>query len=106
MRVAAQLGETAIVTSFPLRMPDHVLAQAREAAREDNTSVNQLLTSFIAQGLGQRQGLRMMHERAARADVDAVLAMLDQAPDVPPDEGDERADDGGIGKPERSNAAR
>ena len=86
------------MTSFPLRMPDHVLAQAREAAREDNTSVNQLLTSFIAQGLGQRRGLRMLRERAARADVDAVLAMLDQAPDVSPDAGDERPDPVAVGK--------
>ena len=77
------------MSSFALRIPDHVLAQAKQAASEDNTSVNQLLSSFISHGLGQRQGLRMLRERAARADVPGVLSMLDGAPDVPPDEGDE-----------------
>jgi hypothetical protein len=31
----------------------------------------------------------MLKERAGRADIAAALAILDRAPDVPPDEGDE-----------------
>lgn len=87
------------MSSYPLRMPDHVLEQARQAAREDGASLNQLLTSLIAQGLGQRRGLRMMQERAGRADVDAVLRMLDGAPDVPPDEGDALPDESTPARP-------
>jgi hypothetical protein len=81
-------------------MPSHVLEQAKQAAKEDGTSLNQLMTSFIAQGLGQRRGLRMMQERAGRADVDAVLRMLDDAPDVPPDERDALPEQGTPTAPE------
>ena len=48
-----------------------------------------MIASLVAEGLGHRRGLAMMRRRAARGDVDAALAILDQAPDVPPDEGDE-----------------
>lgn len=37
----------------------------------------------------QRPGLEKIRDRASRADVAAVIAMLDGSPDVPPDEGDE-----------------
>jgi hypothetical protein len=77
------------MTNFALRVPDHVMEQAKAAAAEDNVSINQILVSFIAEGLGQRRGLKMMRERAARADVGVALAILDKAPDVPPEVGDE-----------------
>ncbi len=77
------------MTSFPLRLPEHVLAQARTAAEEEKVSVNQMLTALIAEGLGHRRGLRMIRERAARADIGAALEILSRVPDVPPDEGDE-----------------
>ena len=77
------------MTSYALRVPDHIYEQAKAAAEEDNVSINQMLVSFIAEGLGHRRGLRMMRERAARADVGAALAILEQVPDVAPDAGDE-----------------
>ena len=77
------------MTNFALRVPDHVMEQAKVAAAEDKVSVNQMLVSFIAEGLEQRRGLRMLRERAARVDVDVALAILDKAPDVLPDAGDE-----------------
>jgi hypothetical protein len=77
------------MTSFALRVPDHIMEQAKMAAAEDKVSVNQIFVSFIAEGLGHRRGLKMMRDRAARADVDAALAILAKAPDVAPDPGDE-----------------
>ena len=77
------------MTSYALRVPEHIYEQAKAAAEEDNVSINQMLVSFIAEGLGHRRGLRMMRERAARADVGAALAILEQVPDVAPDAGDE-----------------
>ena len=76
------------MSAFQLRLPDHIMQQAKEAAAEDKTSVNQMLLAFIAEGLGQRQGLKMIRERGKRADIGAALAILDRAPDVPPEEGD------------------
>jgi len=70
------------VTAFQLRLPDHIMEQAKAAAAEDRTSVNQLLLAFIAEGLGQRRALTMMRERANGANVEAALAILDRAPDI------------------------
>ena len=77
------------MTSYALRVPDHIMEQAREAAAEDKVSINQMLVSFIAEGLGHRRGLKMMRDRAAFADMGAVLAILEKVPDVPPEPGDE-----------------
>ena len=76
------------MTNFALRLPDHVMEQAKSAAAEDNVSINQIFVSFIAEGLGHRRGLKTMRERAARANIDAALSILDKAPDVPPEAGD------------------
>ena len=77
------------MTQFPLRVPDHIMEQARAAAREDHISINQMMLSFIAEGLGHRRGLKMMRERAARADPEKALAILDRIKGLPPEPGDE-----------------
>jgi predicted nucleic acid-binding protein len=81
--------EETIMSGFALRVPDHVLAQAKAAAAEEHVSINQLLVSLISEGLGHRRGLLDLRERAARADVTEALRTLDHAPDAAPDEGDE-----------------
>lgn len=80
------------MSAFALRLPDHIMQQVKEASEEDNTSMNQMLVAFIAESIGHRRGLRIMQERAARADVAHALAILDSVPDVEPDEND-RLDD-------------
>lgn len=81
------------MTQFPLRVPDHIMEQARAAANEDNVSINQLMLSFVAEGLGHRRGLRMMQERAARADPEKALAILKKIEGLPPEPGDEMPDE-------------
>ena len=76
------------MTSFPLRLPDFVMDQARAAADEEQVSINQLLTALIAEGIGRREALKEIRERAKRADVIAALAVLDRVPNVPPEAGD------------------
>jgi hypothetical protein len=83
------------MTSYALRLPDHIYEQAKAAADEDKVSINQMFVSFIAEGLGHRRALRSMRERAARANVPAALAVLDRAADVPPEAGDEILDETG-----------
>ena len=78
------------MSNFALRLPEHVMTQAKSAADEDKVSVNQLLVAFIAEGLGHRRGLKEIRARADRADIGAALALLDQVPDVPAEPGDER----------------
>lgn len=42
-----------------------------------------------SQGLGHQRGLKIIKERAGRADVAAALSILARAPKVAPDDGDE-----------------
>jgi hypothetical protein len=77
------------MSTYPLRLADHVMEEAKRAAAEDNVSLNQLLSAFIADGIGHRRAIMNLKKRAARGNVDAALAILDRVPDVEPDPGDE-----------------
>ena len=77
------------MSTYPLRLADHVMEEARRAAAEDNVSLNQLLSAFIADGIGHRRAIMSLKNRAARGNADAALAILDRTPDVDPDPADE-----------------
>lgn len=77
------------MSTYPLRIADHVMEEAKRAAAEDNVSLNQLLSAFIADGIGHRRAIMNLKNRAARGDVDAALGILDRTPDIAPDAGDE-----------------
>ncbi len=77
------------MTRFPLRVPDDMMEQAKVAADEDRMSLDQLMLSLIADGLQQREGLKMMRARARRADQQRALAILDRIEGLPPEAGDE-----------------
>ncbi len=78
------------MSSFALRMPDHLMEQAREASEMEKISINQLLVSLVAEGLGHRRALLEMRSRAARGNPAAALHILNNVvPDVAPDNGDE-----------------
>ena len=48
---------------------------------------------------GQHQASEIIRQRAARADIPVVLELLANAPDVPPDDGDEMPEEGSAGGP-------
>ncbi|PWW04603.1 hypothetical protein DFR52_1011302 [Hoeflea marina] len=77
------------MSTYPLRIADHVMEEARRAAAEDNVSLNQLLSAFIADGIGHRRAIMDLKKRASQGNVEAALAIVDRAPDVAPDAGDE-----------------
>jgi hypothetical protein len=77
------------VSTYPLRLADHLMEEAKAAAAEDNVSLNQLLATLIADGIGHRRAILELKKRAGRADHAAALAILDRVPNVAPDQGDE-----------------
>ena len=82
------------MNAFSLRMPDYLMEQAREASEQENTSVNQLLVSLVAEGLGHRRATLEMRRRAAKGNPEAALHILNNVvPDIPPDDGDELKED-------------
>jgi len=64
------------------------MEEARQAATEDNVSLNQLLSAFIADGIGHRRAIMNLQKRARLGNVDAALAVMDRVPDAEPDVGD------------------
>ncbi len=80
------------VSNYPLRLADHVMEEAKQAAAEDNVSLNQLLSAFIADGIGHRRAIMALKKRAARGNVEAALAILDKVPATPPTARDEMED--------------
>jgi hypothetical protein len=80
------------MSTYPLRLADHLMEEAKRAAAEDNVSLNQLLATFIADGIGHRRAILNLKKRAARGNAEAALAILERAPSVAPDMGDEILD--------------
>lgn len=73
---------------YPLRLPAHVLEEARRAAAEDDVSLNQLFSSLIADGIGHRRAIMALKARAAQGDPQAALRVLDRVPAIDPDPDD------------------
>lgn len=80
------------MSTYPLRLPDHVMQEAKQAADEDNVSLNQLLSAFIADGIGHRRAIANLKKRAESGNVQHALAILNRAPDHEPDDGDNLPD--------------
>ena len=75
--------------NYPLRLPDHVMAEARHLAEANGTSLNQFLASLIAERIGELKAVAEFRARAERSDPKSALAILARAPDRPPLAGDE-----------------
>jgi hypothetical protein len=81
------------MATFPLRLPDHVMSDAKRIAERSGTSLNQLFLSMIAERIGAIKAMDAIERRAERADVAKALAVLSRVPDVPHVEGDELEED-------------
>jgi hypothetical protein len=77
------------MSNYPLRLPDHVMAEAKNLAELNGTSLNQFLSSLIAERVGELRATADIQLRAERANPKAALAILARAPDRPPLGGDE-----------------
>ena len=74
--------------TISLRLPRSLHDLAREAARKENVSVNQLITLALAEKLSvltAEDYLEVRAQRGSRAKLDRVLAKV---PDVEPEERD------------------
>ena len=77
------------MTQYPLRVPDYLMEQARIAAQEEKVSINQLLVTFIAEGIGQRKAWRSIRQRAEKGDPSAAIEILESLNGQEPESGDE-----------------
>jgi ferritin len=77
------------MSNYPLRLPDHIMMDAKLLAEQQGTSLNQFLSSLIAERVGEMKALEHIQNRMNRANKAMALAIFNQVPDRPPLPGDE-----------------
>lgn len=78
-------------TSYPLKLPNSVKVAAQRLAREDGVSLNQWISSAVAEKVGAVETSSIfLKRRAGDAKPSDLLWFLDNAADESPVPGDER----------------
>lgn len=75
-----------------LHLPASLKAAAERFARHDGVSLNQFISTAVAQKIGAVEAAVFFRRRGTDGDAERALAFLRAAPDVPPASDDERAD--------------
>ncbi len=73
------------MSDLRLRLPDYLHEQARQVARQQNISVNQLITLALAEKIAVLTSEEYLEIRAARGDAEKYHRALSKSPDVAPD---------------------
>jgi hypothetical protein len=76
------------MSTLTVQMPESLAQQLRECAAKEGVTVDQLLSSAVAEKLSALMTLDHLRERAHRANRQDFIAFLDASPDVPPVPGD------------------
>lgn len=76
------------MSTVSLRLPDSLHAKAREVARQEQVSLNQLITLALAEKLSALLTEDYLKERAARGSAKSFRKALAKVPDVEADEAD------------------
>ena len=78
------------MSTISLRLPESLHVRVRAVAEREGVSINQLITTALAEKLSALLTEDYLAERAARGSREKFLRALAQVPDVPPDEADQR----------------
>ena len=71
--------------TYPLRLPRSLKDAVREVSRRDGTSINQFVTTAVAEKLSAMTTAEFFAERKADADVDRALRILRRKGSPPPE---------------------
>lgn len=74
------------MSTLSLRLADSLHTTAKELARQDHVSVNQFISTAIAEKISALTTETYLEERAKRGSVEKFEAVLAKVPDVEPDE--------------------
>lgn len=75
--------------ALSLRLPESIHRHIREIAKMEGVSINQLISSAIAEKISAIMTEEYLKNRADRANLDDMKAMLNKVADRKPIEGDE-----------------
>jgi predicted transcriptional regulator len=77
------------MTTLSLRLSDSLHRRVRELAKEERISINQFITTAVAEKMAALMTVDYLKDRARRGDRDSFLAVLAKVPDAPAEPGDE-----------------
>jgi uncharacterized protein (DUF1778 family) len=75
--------------ALSLRLPASIHRHIREIARQEGVSINQFISSAVAEKISALLTEEYVNARVARADLDKVAQILAKVPERPPVAGDE-----------------
>lgn len=78
--------------TYPLRMPKSLKEAVERLSREDQTSMNQFVTTAVAEKVSALATARFFADRKARADFKAFDKIMKRKGGKPPSSGDELPD--------------
>ena len=76
-------------TNFPLRVPASIMEEAKKAAAQDGVSLNQFISTALAEKVSALRAEAVLQERARRANRRKFDDVMSRAGGTPPREGDE-----------------
>lgn len=77
------------MSTLSLRLPDSLHDMARRVAKEENVSINHLISTAVAEKISALTTETYLMERAAKGSRKDFEDIMSRVPDVPPDPGDE-----------------
>jgi hypothetical protein len=87
------------MSTLSLRLPDSLHKRLKELAKRDGVSINQFISTAVAEKLSAMMTVEYLEERARRGDRTRFEAVLAKVADLPPDAADRL--DGPRGKARR-----
>jgi len=76
------------MSALSLRLPKSLHEQLRELAQEDGISVNQFVMLAVAEKVASISTIEYLEKRAKRGSREKLLAILNRAPEIEPEESD------------------
>ncbi len=77
------------MSSLTVRLPDSLHKRVRELAQQEGISINQFVSTAVAEKMAALMTVDYLEERAKRGSREKFLAVLAKVPDVAPEPGDE-----------------
>jgi len=76
------------MSTISLRLPESLHKKVRELAKSEDVSINQLITTALAEKMSALMTVDYLQERAARGDRTKFERAMGKVADVDPDEDD------------------
>ncbi len=76
------------MSTLSLRLPDSIHRELKELAKKEGVSINHFISLAVAEKVSALRTVDYLIHRAARANSTDLLSILDQAPDVEPEDHD------------------